>query len=416
MTTFWQALVHGKFKKNQVNQIEWFDIHDDKPRAIVQVSPAFQPNGVFVNYGDAIMYWATREQLEKRGLRVMCLPREKVDCSQLKAQGAKLFLDCGGFIYTSAHHKSQRSAQAASITAHNARCCRNAGGITISAPQTFGPYSSIPEDDLSLQVREMIEQMDIIYARDSVSADHLRQVYPDGFSSEIGIAPDLAFLYQPDSMEAGLRLLSRKGLDVRPGAKPIVGLTLNRQLYTRVPLYLDTMQKVIKFFKARDVQIVLIPHEHGRYGRHEKDDQFWSNYLAKQSNVATLSRRKRFSHKAEINYIHAIEAAIGAVDFLVAGRFHATLRGLSEHVPTVAFSWSHKYETLFKSIGMSAADSVLGPEDFTVSDTGEIECVKLERAWSKREETKRHLASIIPQVKQQVSQFFDNAVAKALST
>jgi hypothetical protein len=179
MIEFLQILYKAKFKKNQANPIEWFDTNDDKPRAIVQISPAAQPNGVLVNYGDVLMYWVAQQELEKRGFSVMCLPREKADCERLKAQGAKLFLDCGGFIYSGSHHKALRSAQAASITAHNASWCKAGGAIAISAPQTFGPFPSNPEEDLNLQVKEMLNQFDLIYGRDPISVENLRQIDPD---------------------------------------------------------------------------------------------------------------------------------------------------------------------------------------------------------------------------------------------
>ena len=415
MTAFLKSFFTRNFNKREVPPIEWFDINDEKPRAIIQVSPAIQPNGVFVNYGDAIMYWAAREQLTKRGFSVMCLPREKANCEQLQAQAAKLFIDCAGFVYSSAHHKAIRSAQAASITAHNAKCCKQAGAIAISAPQTFGPFNPISEDELSLQLLEMLDRMDSIYARDPISVEYLSQLSPD-ISPKISIAPDLAFLYQIDSSEAGLRLLSRSGLDVRKGAKPIVGLTLNRQLYDRVPSYLETMKKVITFFKDKGTQIVLIPHENGRYGKKEKDDQFLSHYRVKQTKVATLSKRKRYSQKAEINYIKAVESAIESLDFLVSGRFHVALRGLSGNVPTVAFSWAHKYEMLFQTLGMSPDDNILIEEDLKVNDKDEIVCAKLEQAWSHREETKLHLTNTIPKVKQQVSEFIDKSVELALNS
>ncbi len=414
MIEFLQILYRAKFKKNQANPIEWFDTNDNKPRAIVQISPAVQANGVLVNYGDVLMYWVAQQELEKRGFSIMCLPREKADCERLKAQGAKLFLDCGGFIYSGSHHKALRSAQAASITAHNASCCKEGGGIAISAPQTFGPFPSNPEEDLNLQVGKMLNQFDLIYGRDPISVENLRQIDPD-IDSKIQIAPDLAFLYKPESLEPGIRLLSSRGIDVKKGAKPILGLTLNRQLYDRVPDYLDTMEKVIEFFKAKDAQIVLIPHEHGRGGRNEKDDQFLSNYLAKKTKVATLSKPRKFSYQGEIEYIKAVESAIAKLDLLISGRFHVALRGLSEHVPTLTFSWSHKFEMIFQSLGMSPAEYVLLPEDFIVSEAGVFVCEKLEKAWLRRDETKRHLEANVPLIKQQVAKFLDEAVAIALN-
>lgn len=383
-----------------------------KPRAIIQVSPAVQPNGVFVNYGDANMYWAAKDQLEKRGFSVMALPREKVDCDQLKAQAAELFIDCAGFAYSILHKSSFRSTQAAEITAHNAGCCREAGATAVTAPQTFGPFAGGSNNELNLHVRNMADQMNFIYARDSLSGEHLGRVYPK-VSSKVRIAPDLAFLYQPNSLQAGVRLLSRRGLAVARGARPIVGLTLNRQLYCRVPSYIDMMKTVIDFFKAKKTQIVLIPHEQGRGGQGERDDQFLSNALATQTAIPTLSKKRRLSRNAELQYINAVDGAIGAVDFLVSCRFHAAVRALSENVPSVAFSWAHKFERLFQTVQMSGHDNVVTPEDIAAGEAVDIIYAKLEKAWAMREATRHHLVNTIPVVRRQVAEFLDAAVAGA---
>lgn len=406
-----KKIVNKIRKRRQGHPIKWFDPHDNKARAIVQVSPALQPNGVFVNYGDAIMWWAGKQQLEKRGWSVMCLPRELVQCERLKGQAADLFIDCAGFIYSSAHHKSMSSARNASITMQNAKFCKDSGAIIVSAPQTFGPFDESLDSELNREIRSMIEQMDLIWARDEDSAKYLGQLSPDIARSKIRIAPDLAFLYEIESREVGHRFLSRKGVTIGRQVQPLVGLNLNRQLYDRVSSYLDTMQRVIDFFRAKKAQIVLIPHEHGRFGRGEKDDQFLCNYVASQTGVASLSKEERLSQKAENDYIKALEAAIGSVDFLVSGRFHAALRGLAEGIPTVAFSWSHKFQMLFKTVGMAAESNVVPLENLMASNAGAFVCDKLEEAWNRREETKEHLVKAIPEVKGQVTNYFDEIVS-----
>lgn len=411
MSKILKRIVKQIRKRRQGHRIKWFDPHDRKARAIVQVSPALQPNGVFVNYGDAAMWWAGKQQLEKRGLSVMCLPRERVQCERLKGQAAHLFIDCAGFIYSSTHHKSMSSANNASITLQNARCCKDAGAVIVSAPQTFGPFDESSDSELNREIRGIIDQMDLICARDEASAKYLGQLSPDAARTKIRIAPDLAFLYEIESREVGHRFLSRKGVTTGGQSQPLVGLNLNRQLYDRVSSYLDTMQKVIDFFRAKKAQIVLIPHEHGRFGRGEKDDQFLCNYLASQNGVATLSKEERLSQEAENDYIRAIEAAISGLDFLVSGRFHAALRGLAAGIPTVAFSWSHKFEMLFRTVGMSAESNVIPLENLMANSARTFVCDQLEEAWNRREETKEHLIKTIPQVKQEVSNYFDEIVS-----
>ncbi len=205
--------------------------------------------------------------------------------------------------------------------------------------------------------------------------------------------------------------LGRSGLTL--SGQPLVGLSLNRQLYDRIPPYLDAMRRVIGFFKAKGAQVVLIPHEHGRFGRREKDDQFLCGHLAHMSGVASLSNSERLPQEAEEDYIRSIEAAIGDLDFLVAGRFHAAVRGLAAGVPTAAFSWSHKLETLFHAMGMPSEEHVISAEDLAAGDAGRQLCLKLEKAWERRGGTKGHLAKTIPGIKGQVASYLDEVLSLA---
>ncbi|MCA1803642.1 MAG: hypothetical protein LC662_14445, partial [Rhodothermaceae bacterium] len=51
---------------DRLSGVKWFSEKGTKPRAILQVSPGIQPNGVLVNYGDQVVYWALTEALTKR--------------------------------------------------------------------------------------------------------------------------------------------------------------------------------------------------------------------------------------------------------------------------------------------------------------------------------------------------------------
>ncbi len=414
MKSLLNSIRYGSSKDVRFYQDSFFVPNDHKPKAVIQISPAIQPNGVFVNYGDAMMYWPTKKELEQRGYRVIPLFREIQSLENLKNQPISLFIDLAGFIYSQSHNKSIRSAEAAKITAHNAQFFKERGALTITAPQTFGPYRNHPDDRLNVAMKIMFEQMDRLYVRDPLSAEYLNSIHPDTQSLSIKVVPDTAFLYKPKSLEKGLRLLSKKGLNTKEKRNPIVGLVINRQIYDRDPSYIDLMKGIIRFFKSKNAQVVLIPHEHGRYGRKEKDDQFLSNLLSKEEEIATLSVNKlwKFPSRKEIEYIGAIEAAICSLDFLVSGRFHGALRGLSEAIPTLALSWSHKYETLFQSLDLSPEENILTTlKNLTLSSENSQEqnivLHKLEKAWANRHFTKQHLMRVIPSTKQKVSDFFD---------
>lgn len=317
-------------------------------------------------------------------------------------------MDIGGFIYSYSHSKALRAAEAANITADNAQSCKEVGALTITAPQTFGPFSNEPENPLNLQVKLMLKQLDFVYVRDNISAKYLAEIAPEFCLSSLKIVPDIAFLYEITSIQNGLNLLSKKGINVKNRDSLLVGLTLNRQLYDRIPTYLETMEKIVKFLQNRQAKIILIPHEHGRYGRKEKDDQFLSNYLAKKLKIPTLSRNKiiKYSHDQEIEYIKSIEEAIASLDLLISGRFHGLLRGLSEQVPSLGLSWSHKYETVFESLNMSPQSYIISPDNFSYE--------QLEYVLENRIDIKKHFAENVPLLKQQVTGFFNEITELAI--
>lgn len=395
--------------------VEPFPPNDRGPRAFVQVSPARQPNGVFVNYGDASMWWAGEQQLQRRGWSVLSVPRERLEAKFVKAQKARLFIDCGGFIYSAAHRKSMKSAHNAGITLENLRSAKRAGAVAVSAPQSFGPFDEEPDSELSRDVRDVLREMDLICVRDAISASHLQALAPDLVQEKLRLVPDWAFLYEVESRHPISEVLERKGLRLEDRSTPLVGLSLNRQVYDRVPSYLDTMGEVVGLFRRMGARVVLIPHEHGRFGQDEKDDQFLCEHLGERAGVVALTRRQRLSREEETAFIEEVEAVLGSLDFLVASRFHAAVRGLSESVPTVAISWSHKFEQLIKTVGVSFDPHVVSLEELqrAAHDAGILG--KLEAAWRGRDETRALLQRSVPSLKAQVSRHFDEITAMAAS-
>jgi polysaccharide pyruvyl transferase WcaK-like protein len=376
--------------------VEWFAEAAPPPRAIIQVSPGIQRNNMFVNYGDQLMYWAIKEALVRRNYSVLRVPRTALPPRQLKRQRPDVFVDLGGFIYSGLHHKGMKSIEAADATWRNARACRRAGAYVASAPQTFGPFPGGNHDPLARSVRRMVAEFDVIYVRDAVSLSHLRELSP-GIEAKVRISPDIAFLYEADPV-AGREVLARAGLDT---SRPVAGIIPNRQISQRDDTYLAVMTDVIRFLRDAGAEVVLVPHERGRFGKDEKDDIYLCRLLAERTGAASLALPKSDTAppaEAEERYIRETEDAIGALDFLVSGRFHGALSGLAHGVPTVAYSWAHKYPPLFADLGLSPDECILGGQGSAATPAG-LTLETLAAAWQRRAQTRAVLTRTVPELR-----------------
>jgi polysaccharide pyruvyl transferase WcaK-like protein len=385
--------------------VEWYAEAAPSPRAIIQVSPGVQGNSMFVNYGDQLMFWAIEEALIKRSYSVLRVPRVALSGRQLKRQRPDIFLDLGGFIYSGLHHKGMKSIQAADATWRNARACRRAGAFVVSAPQTFGPFPGGDDDLLAQSVRRMVTEFDAIYVRDVLSLSHLRELSP-GLEAKVRIAPDIAFLWEADPA-AGRDVLARAGVDT---TRPVAGIIPNRQISQRDDTYLDVMAEVIRFLRDAGAEVVVIPHERGRYGKNERDDIYLCRLLAQRTGAASLALPKSDTPppaEEEARYIREVEAAIGALDFLVSGRFHGALSGLAQGVPTVAYAWAHKYPPLFADLGLSPEECILGGHGAAATSAG-MALERLAAAWQRRAATRAVLGRTVPEVRARINRLVED--------
>jgi polysaccharide pyruvyl transferase WcaK-like protein len=380
----------------------WPARNDGRPRAILQISHALQPNGLPVNYGDLLVLEACRGELTRRGYVVLALPREAGHEERIRAQRPALFIDCAGFVYSASHKRSMRGAEAAGITTANAAAARAVGAVTATAPQAYGPFDGQEAAGLRDRVRTMAAGMDVVYARDALSAEMIQEV--TGVAARQ--APDSAFLYEPPPVEEGRRVLEGCGVKAGRSDMPVVGITPNRQLRDRWSGYMEAMERVARDLMAAGAQVVTIPHEQGRFGRREAHDQMLARWLAERTGALTLAKEGRLPRYAELEHIHGIEAALGALDLFVSGRFHSALRALAVGVPTLVFSWSHKYEALLRTVELPPAAHVLRLDEFGPT-AGGAGAQRLVEALRCRDQTRRHLLEIMPGVQARCGEFFD---------
>ncbi len=99
---------------------------------------------------------------------------------------------------------------------------------------------------------------------------------------------------------------------------------------------------------------------------------------------------------------------IGKTACVVGSRYHALVAALSQGIPCMALSWSHKYRELLKPFGLGkyaveSADGAGGSAILTLCDAF-IEAAPALRA---------SVAAALPEVRRQVTETFDG-VAEVL--
>ena len=193
------------------------------------------------------------------------------------------------------------------------------GGKYIFLPQAFGPFNDAENADIA---REMFEEADLIVARDHVSFDAIQGL---GEFSHLVQFPDFTPLYASKT------------------------LTKNADLAVIIPNH-----KMVSSFNQRDER----PDDESyltflcAMARHLADNQFdvvVLNHEGKEDRQLCEQVIAEIPEARLVDGLNAVEVKhmIGESAVCVSSRFHGCVSGLSQGVPTLATSWSHKYEQLY---------------------------------------------------------------------
>ena len=242
------------------------------------------------------------------------------------AEALGALLDCSGFAYGDAWSPRRMHRRAG----YYARL-RQDGVRIVFLPQAFGPFER-PE------MREAAERLfalaDLIYARDADSLAHLqgldlpRRVRLDR-------APDITHLLE-----------GRPPRDA--GWTDRVAIVPNARMIDRTPperaaAYLDFLARAAELARAEGCAPHVVIHE--------------SNDGAI---VAALNDRLAAPMPIHDADAPATKGLLGACRAVVGSRYHALVGALSQAVPVIGTSWSHKYDRLFEEYGHG--DFLLRPE------------------------------------------------------
>jgi len=200
------------------------------------------------------------------------------------------------------------------------------GTKVILMPQAFGPFES---PKIKKKMRFVIENVDLIYARDQSSFDYLKSVCHKCLN--IKKAPDISILTE-GKVSDDFNILSNQ-FCIIPNARMIDKTDPKVR-----KVYLPFLISIAKYLYNKGHKPFILVHEG------PKD--------------LLLARKIRDSVSEHVKIIIEsdaliIKAIIGKSSALISSRFHGVVSGLSQGVPALATSWSHKYQMLFEDYGFS---------------------------------------------------------------
>ena len=222
-----------------------------------------------------------------------------------------VILDASGFLYG-----DQWGLRGLRRRIASANLWASQGKRLILMPQAFGPFAST---ESKAHIARLIELSSLVYARDGESFGYLKEAAPNAIN--LRIAPDFTGLVNPTNYPEMEQFYNW------------VGIVPNRKMIGKnnQELYLKFLKRVIsKLLVYKHKVFILI---------HEQND---------------IQLAQALSEKLEIELpIHyrddpaELKAVIGRCRFIVASRFHAIVSALSQGVPAIGTTWSHKYRYLF---------------------------------------------------------------------
>ena len=237
--------------------------------------------------------------------------RQQVGLVQLDELDATL--DASGFAFGDQHPPGRAEAFAARVEAERA-----AGRPVVLLPQALGPFET---PRAAAAFRRIATAATLTFAREEASLDFARAAAGPG--ARIEMAPDFTNLVKPARTAPDSTLAW-----IVPNHRMIEKARTTAEADAYLPLLAACIQRAeARGFTPR----VLI---HGR------DDAALLAPLAEAAG-------KPLDHVMLGDAVD-IKKALGEAGLVVASRFHALASALSQAVPAIATSWSHKYEMLFQ--------------------------------------------------------------------
>lgn len=240
-------------------------------------------------------------------------------------QQVDLVLEASGFAYG-----DQWPLRFLQNTAKEVVRFAKAGKPFIFMPQAFGPFESEPS---KAAMRDIIQHAAIIFVRDPVSLQHLQSCVAD-LPQSVVLTPDFT-----------IGLTAKANHEVPTIEGPYAALIPNNKVVSKFN-HADAEQQRAEYINAfaaaanklneKGIQVMLVNHE-------GKEDAELCNEIAAKAKCQIV----------QIEDPLAVKAFIGKAELAISSRFHGAINALSQGVPCIATSWSHKYHAMMNDFAMA---------------------------------------------------------------
>jgi colanic acid/amylovoran biosynthesis protein len=236
----------------------------------------------------------------------------------LTSSETKAVLDASGLTYT-----DQFGPDDAEYTARACEVWKKEGKKIVLLPQAFGPFEN---SRLSSAVVHILDNADLVFARDKLSYDYLMDL--GGRHTHIKIAPDFTNLVSgqvPQYFEASNQPCIIPNSKMIEKSPPEI-----RERY--IPFLIECIEHLFN----RGLEPFILIHE-------TTDDQ-------------ELARQIQSKAKYSVNIITEpnplyVKGILGDCSIVISSRYHGLVSALSQGVPCLGTGWSHKYLSLFEDYG-----------------------------------------------------------------
>lgn len=190
------------------------------------------------------------------------------------------------------------------------------GKPVVMLPQAFGPFQ---KPEVAAAARAALEHAVLIFARDAESRSHLSGLGLRG--PVIEIAPDFTNLVEPVAER-----FESPTVIVIPNARMI-----DMEGKVAASEYLAFLRACMTAALAADCRVLVMAHE-------ALDLEYASRLSAEFGDSVSLY---------QIDDAVRAKAMVGGATLVVSSRYHGLVNALSQCVPAIGTSWSHKYGQLF---------------------------------------------------------------------
>ncbi|MDB4772859.1 polysaccharide pyruvyl transferase family protein [Verrucomicrobiales bacterium] len=192
------------------------------------------------------------------------------------------------------------------------------GQTIILLPQAFGPFENQRVRKATIRI---VRSAKLVYARDQQSFDFLREITD---IEHLKLAPDFTNLLKGKVPDGWGR---ENGVAVVPNQKMISHSNNGRDVYV------ELMAKAIDEVQSTGFNPFLLVHE---TASDEKLAVVLKNRCSKEIEIV--------SNPDPLE----LKGILGSCVYTIGSRFHGLVSALSQGIPSIGTSWSHKYHYLFR--------------------------------------------------------------------